>query len=571
MGSNGSKNKDQKAAKMVEMLVKTDKTTYFAGDTVTGRVYIYILQAYYCKKLILRLKGKESIHFLDQGDDKRHREHGLLAKGTKRDLREESNLIINKAETLYEWDTEVKPDAYEIPFSFMVPKDLPSSFSQEANGLVANIRYRIEAILEPCNPKKDPKIKSKQNIIVRQGVQNAQQNVQSSVNTNLTTLCCLSAGNQAIRVHFDKNYYCPGERAKLKIDLDNLRSSLKTKNITITLNQSLFLSTKKKTTNWRYNKLTTTINGPAAKKSNSYLVELVLPAFQNANNEFKKMVPKERVKQLISLLNNPNILNSSVRSRLITSEFFITITCEMDGSCTQIPTLSCPIEIYHPEEIEARDVVAPPDWNPHVMEPVNIAFGSAGMPIPSPQMLYSPTTDTLALTGIGLGEDQALAPISEMIPQNINTSQHFMQMPSQQQFAPNPMAMSGMLMPSPSQGMMIQPHMMPGTGMSQGMMTQPQMMGMPGYMGPNQVISQQQMPMMMMMPQQQQQPMMIMPQQPMMMMPQQQPMMMMPQPPMMMGQQPMMMPPQQMSMAGGPQVAIFHGQANGQQVAISVS
>jgi len=68
-------------------------------------------------------------------------------------------------------------------------------------------------------------------------------------------------------------------------------------------------------------------------------------------------------------------LTSTTKSSLITSEYFLEVSCPMSGLCAPTPSTSCPIGIYFPE-FEPPTIVEPEDWNPQSVESKNLAFNS---------------------------------------------------------------------------------------------------------------------------------------------------------------------------------------------------
>jgi len=375
MGSDFSKSKKNKdTSGYGQIYCQTDKSAYFTGETVTGRVYLNLITPYPSNQLYLMLRGREVVHLVIEESETEEVE-SFGEKSTRTNyydvLYKEKHDIIKMIVPLYTWSA-LLPGHYTIPFSFMLPEHLPNSFHQEGNRHLANISYTLQPFLQPL-VSHIPKMKCKQPLVVRQPVKNAQEGHARKVTTHFSG-CCSDDGYNVLSAQFEKNFYAPGEIAQVIIDLDNTKCSLHNLRMTFTLNQKLHLTAKKRKHNKVITKVTRNITGVQPEcASETKLIAMNLPPF--TNDDYQQTKTLDLKKLLLKLQDNPNCLNSATKSTLISSEYYLSVTCPMDGCCVSTPTITCPIEIYSPE-FEFALVRASENWAPQEINCVNIAFGS---------------------------------------------------------------------------------------------------------------------------------------------------------------------------------------------------
>ena len=369
----------KEAARFGSLFIQTDKSTYFGGDTVTGKVYLNLLMPFQGNQLFLKLRGKEFCAFTQtQQQSYTENENGVQVT-KQRDVDvpyDETRDIIKLKVPMYTWPV-LLPGQYTIPFAFMLPNDLPSSFHQEGHKHVGDISYVLSAMLAPFT-KGQTKLKYRQTFVVRQPIKSAMQGVGNEIRTNLTA-CCSGKGSNVLKAKFEKNYYAPGEIAQVIMQLDNTQSQLRNVSMIFALKQRLTLKAKGKDFSKVASKVSRTLDGvPAGGASDSNFISVNLPTFQGGDYTVIKTL--NLLEYLKSLKDNDDVLNSATKGKLITSEYFLEVSCPMDGCCAPTPSISCPIEIYYPE-IQLYQPPVPSGWAPQEISCVNVSFSG-----PSVQM-----------------------------------------------------------------------------------------------------------------------------------------------------------------------------------------
>jgi len=118
----------------------------------------------------------------------------------------------------------VPPGQYQFPFTFILPSDLPNSFShhwsEHDKKCYGKIEYKVKAELDADGP--DFKAK---------GIFNICQPVKGEISANTVTInkevkmCfCISKGKTSITASFEKNQYKPGETCQILAEVDNSNS-----------------------------------------------------------------------------------------------------------------------------------------------------------------------------------------------------------------------------------------------------------------------------------------------------------------------------------------------------------
>lgn len=372
MGITGSRGKrDEEAAKFGQLYLHTDHPAYKPGDTVTGKIYVNIENPYPGNELFLRLKGKEAVYMAVEHQD---------AKGRSTEERHTRiNKVIDHVIPIHQLSVLSKYQCI-LPFSFMIPAKLPCTFRQEGYRYVADIRYEIGVFLKPLNIK-DPKLKYKQELVIWDRPKIQPEETIQETNTALKSCCCLPQGTCNLKMILDNPNYRPGEKAKVVVELNNTGSKLNNTQIIATFKQKLTLKYSKNHSRFfppeckKLNRVTTQITGVAAgsEADKQQVIEVTLPQIRMIKEKLPSKGPK--VPYLLSLKEDYSIMNPSTSGSLITSEYVLTVICAMEGTCTNAPTISIPVEVNFPDIHNAPLPEAPANWKPKTLDHINIAIG----------------------------------------------------------------------------------------------------------------------------------------------------------------------------------------------------
>jgi len=112
-----------------ELRVETEKPYYVAGETIRGSVSMKVLDAFDCQSVVVRLKGKLSMHHTYDARTHFYETHKLC---------DQVNVVTNFAETLY-------PGDYSYPFEMKLEGDLPGSTKYHTWDVDHSVKYRLES------------------------------------------------------------------------------------------------------------------------------------------------------------------------------------------------------------------------------------------------------------------------------------------------------------------------------------------------------------------------------------------------------------------------------------------
>jgi len=367
MGSNSSKGKKhQDTSQYGEIYLQTDKTAYYAGDTVTGTIFLNMISHYPGNQLFLKFKGKEMSHIVRLEQRGNHQENIKYS---------DKNQIIKQSLLVHSWET-LLPGQFSIPFSFLLPQHLPPSFYQQGHRYLAFLEYQLEAFLQPQKDT-DPRMKYKQPINLRETILPKSGDLPSHVSTPLKTCCCCKQGSNVLKADFEKNFYSPGENAQVAMYLDNSGTKLKNLKVVFALKQRLELKAKGRLLKKEVVKVKQELPGIVkGSQTNEGSLTIVLPRFPT-ETDFKRDINKKKPSKgaLLGFKENKDVITSTTKSSLISSTFFLEVSCPMSGCCSTLPKAQCSIGIFSPD-FQLPIVTAPQDWQPLTMESINLVLPS---------------------------------------------------------------------------------------------------------------------------------------------------------------------------------------------------
>lgn len=358
------------------VFVSLDSDTYQPGDTVQGNVYAYIKQPYPGDKICLKVKGKEYTKWIDKEARTRQKPDGMTETYYV-DVHRESEIVnIKSVVTIYDWvrGAVLPPGQFTFPVQFVIPKGVPSSFFMRQGTAVGEIRYSVEAFIEPEHGNY-PKIKHKRPIIIKQGLQGSVQTRELSINKKVSTCCCCAKGSVSMKTYFEKDAYAPGETARVVTEIDNSQCQLKVTNISFSLYQNVTLRAQGhvKSFNFPIRNLSLGSVEPGQSFVGDQRKEasLTLPGPLEGNAKgFKGSNDIQNFN-----LDPTQAISPSTNGQTVDSAFSLVVSCGMDGCiCDALPATSLPIQVYSVLQQKIMAPIAPPGWNPQTMPTANLSI-----------------------------------------------------------------------------------------------------------------------------------------------------------------------------------------------------
>lgn len=384
MGSSHPNGKNHKeTAKFGEIYFKLDRMSYKPGDTVSGNIYVKLLQPYPGNKLYLRFKGKEHACLVFR-EKKTDFPHNYIYHDKINIAGDWNGMMV------YEWEV-MKAGELVIPFSFILPSNLPPSFYQEGWCYFAAVIYQLIVEIYP-NDEKFPRFKYRQQMIIREDVEKIPSNLSHHLETKLTCCCCFPNGSNSLRVSLEKNCFVPGETVNISLEFLNSKSDVANKKIVVALKQRLFIKAYfNRKMLYTFTKIQKELKGVKSHDLKASL-SIDLPQFLT-KEQVTVNIKTVQAGDLTRLKENNNALTSTTKGSIMYSEYFFEISCPMEGCCSGTPKLEIPFGLCYPNT-QVPVVTVPECWNPEIIPRVNLVF-----PLTGEKPNTNPMQDNVMLDG----------------------------------------------------------------------------------------------------------------------------------------------------------------------------
>ncbi|CAD8174482.1 unnamed protein product [Paramecium octaurelia] len=331
------------------MMIRTEKSVYFAGDVVKGNIYLHIIKPGYHGNVVqFSIVGKEKTQWTSGQKQSRTTHHG-------KNLFHRDTFVIH---TFLNQNQMV--GQYVFPFELHLQPNLPGSF-ESRYGVLASLNYKVKARIVSAS-KSINDVKHKQDIILRQPIKEILQVSSKQVTANLTTWCCKQQGSSTISAKVEKNLYIPGEFVQITYDIDNSDCKLNIENIDVNIVNRLTLKSNSGTQFVRDYPL----NGLSHKGIQKGL----------------KIQPTSSSECSIEVANTKTpgfVITPSASGHLVNSTYYVKIIPNFEGCtcCSSSPILLVPITmltVLSKDQLEP--IVQPENWQPQAFQPLIIKSNS---------------------------------------------------------------------------------------------------------------------------------------------------------------------------------------------------
>lgn len=336
------------------IVIEIENSSLESGGEISGTLHLLINKPLLPSTLILGFKGKEETHWNEV-----HTEcsEGKYSSVTSSDNCEGKFSICDFEYPIYSWDNEIQPGGYSQNFIFRLPDNLPGTFHFDKYSVKASIHYWLKAKLV-TNQKK--KIKNKIPIHIRQSISNFHTSISLKKHISMKSMGCINRGICKLGVTYLQESYNPEDIGIVMVEVDNSKSKLTIKQITCTFSFCLRLkSDAGKVTVIKENLLMEEVNlkiPPGAVLLNESAIEI------------KLNLPSK-----IDFIQNMY----TTRGNFIDCMYLSEVVAEMSGLCAskESPAAESPMNIIPREAIKPGPIPSPPaDWNPTILENVNIQY-----------------------------------------------------------------------------------------------------------------------------------------------------------------------------------------------------
>ena len=223
------------------IVVRTHQPYYYAGDTVSGTVYLDLVDKFPGKKINLKIKGKEKCKFVTS-----HIEHEEeVEKTVFTDRFGKTVCYRHKLPLFKSHEDEIEPGQYQFPFTMKLKEDIPSTYNNSGDDWYAKVYYKLIVSLEN---KEDEDLSLENDIpmIIRPKPvpEEDEESEKYKKKISLFKFCCLSAGELKVKAKFDKDSYTPGEEAYVKVKLKNEEGQVPIDGIELSLVNEINMKSK---------------------------------------------------------------------------------------------------------------------------------------------------------------------------------------------------------------------------------------------------------------------------------------------------------------------------------------
>ena len=329
------------------MAIQTANPIYNPGSVVSGTIYLRIGMAAPARQVVIEVKGTEKVSWMDS--ETRHHEGRQETVQVKRKHKRE---IFHFSAPCFQFSVpQLMVGDYTIPFSFVLPPSLPSSFQfmrpemhQRPKG---RVKYSLRATMEDHHGK--AMMKNKQVIILREMGDNYQTDITRTDEHDISTWCCINQGRSRITTKFDKNVFEPHEVCKAYINVDNSNCNLNMEHVSLSLEQELTLTAGGHRFSHTF-PLTTSLQPGVharANKDEQRVMEIDLKnvAPYNPPTHRKKAGQQKQfsVEDLFMLRN----LQAKCSGAHIQNNYFLSVRCRFAGCtcCSNLPVTRIPLTI----------------------------------------------------------------------------------------------------------------------------------------------------------------------------------------------------------------------------------
>ena len=339
------------------MHVQLETPTYKEGEEVSGVIYMRLDEYSPSGTIYIKFKGSEKTRWqetrtrtVSDGKTTRTETYQVHYSGSKK--------IVKFKFPAYTFNGEIQTGGFTLPFSFVLPGNLPGSFYYDKGSTHAKIHYKIKATFENIEKKK---IKNHAEIRIIQEPKFT-DDVGSRLQTTakLRTCCCINKGYISLKADFAKGSYTPDETAFAKVQADNSNSKLSVSRFEMNLVQTLRLrSDCGHSKVIRDNVLNTRTNdgvpsGEAMLAEQSKELQLYLP------------------------MAKPQIdFRYTTMGRFVECVYFLEVKADMEGICMccgDTPSIESPLGIHATKPPAPPLPQAPEGWNPQEIPAVAIRY-----------------------------------------------------------------------------------------------------------------------------------------------------------------------------------------------------
>ena len=349
-----------------DLAIQLETLSSFSGQEITGIIHVSVKSFLDSSTLLLRFKGKEKTAWTETRTETTRNADGTSNSRTVTDYYSGKFKIFDFSRVIYSWPAGIRKGQFSLPFSFILPNNIPGSFHFSEGSTKADIIYNFQAVVLSST---NQKIKGKTPICIKQITQNFNSNLTLTKSARMKTWCFFNKGSCDLSVSYPQDTYSPSQIATFYVEVDNSNSKLNISSIS----SRLFYNLRIRDSNHRTH----------------FIKKDVINDSVNINiSSGQRLLQSSGVEINLNLPSKSSLLSQmySTTGRLIECMYTNEIRADVDGSCMccgDRPSIQTYMNII-PNIIAAPSApTAPDDWNPMVLERVNLVCDSRPLIEPS--------------------------------------------------------------------------------------------------------------------------------------------------------------------------------------------
>jgi len=374
--------------------VQTERSVYYSGETVNGRVYLSVndKDGIVAQTLNIHFSGREKavVHYTEE---RRDRDDDLINED-----RYEQNEV-----DILNFDVPIntpigghfQPGQYEFPFQFIVPQDLPSSMFVRSGQSRCEIRYEMTAYLSKndrsfsVNPFKSNTISSKPLVLQIFGGRNGPVSQHSygrgpvhfpGHTYPVRCCCCCFRGSMDLSASIDGVDMVPNQNCNVSFRLKN-NSRTHVANVVVEVIERVCWRPRFREEATNFTLIRHAIDG---KSNSDWLTKQ--QRIMSTMQEFVSLSPSSARDTDIVTLRIPNGSRDSYSGNMIQVEHFVRVKVVTNGCCLSNPETTVDINVSRPlltspsndeppppvpsapfmdeDEVVVEATALPPGWSP---------------------------------------------------------------------------------------------------------------------------------------------------------------------------------------------------------------
>jgi hypothetical protein len=343
------------ASKCGGLKIVLEKYVFKSGEVIQGTINFVINSKFPPCTMILGFKGLEYVSWYETRTE---RNRGFGARGSRMVRVHISNrqVISRTKYSIMSWSSDIHPGSYAIPFTFVLPADIPSSFKFFENDVVLTIIYKVYARLVSGRTK----IGDKQEVNIW-NYYDIPRAPDKPVTAKLISWCCSSKGHVTLSVFWQNDKYSPGVPLNCILSIDNTNSIAYVMEVKA---RSYYI-----------------ITALAQGRRRVFKKEVFRSNYPVQVRPGAKIVGQEGQNFLFDLKQSQKMFDvmniHSIKGHIIQCSFYIEFELVFDVGCLccgDSPSLVTEFFVRPNLRIEAPVFAAPQQWNPYMFHPVNVSY-----------------------------------------------------------------------------------------------------------------------------------------------------------------------------------------------------